>query len=124
MRRGAPIPRRHPCSEESWDSGSASSRTRSSDGRTPDPAIVTGPISDPLALESAMAMLRLNRRLAILLLAALPAAAAASLRARAPAQVNFIAQGPAGLRIEGKSSDLLVTDRPDALVVTVPLARL
>ena len=44
--------------------------------------------------------------------------------ARAPAQVSFVALGPAGLRIEGKSSDLQVTDRPDALVVTVPLAKL
>jgi polyisoprenoid-binding protein YceI len=60
----------------------------------------------------------------VLLLAALPAAAGAALKARAPAQVTFVAIGPAGLRIEGKSSELQVTDRPDAVVVTVPLAKL
>ena len=65
-----------------------------------------------------------NRLLSFLLLAALPAAATAALKARAPAQVSFVALGPAGLRIEGKSNDLQVTDRPDALVVTVPLAKL
>lgn len=65
-----------------------------------------------------------NRLLSLLLLATLPAAAGAALKARAPAQVSFIAVGPAGLRIEGKSSDLQVTDRPDALVVTVPLSKL
>ena len=62
--------------------------------------------------------------LTIVLLAILPAVATAALKARAPAQVSFTAQGPAGLRIEGKSTELLVTDRPDAVVVTVPLAKL
>ncbi len=71
-----------------------------------------------------MNMNKMHRVLSFALLAILPAGAAAALRARAPAQVNFIALGPAGLRIEGKSSDLSVTDRPDALVVTVPLAKL
>ena len=71
-----------------------------------------------------MNMTKMNRLLSLLLLAALPAAATAALKARTPAQVSFIALGPAGLRIEGKSSDLQVTDRPDALVVTVPLAKL
>jgi len=71
-----------------------------------------------------MVMNTTNRVLSFLLLAALPAAATAALKARAPAQVSFVALGPAGLRIEGKSSDLQVTDRPDALVVTVPLAKL
>jgi polyisoprenoid-binding protein YceI len=70
-----------------------------------------------------MTMPRPSRLLAIFFLAAVPAAGAA-LKARAPAQVNFVAQGPAGLRIEGKSTDLQVTDRPDALVVTVPLVKL
>jgi len=71
-----------------------------------------------------MVMNKTNRYLSLLLLAALPAAATAALKARQPSQVTFIAQGPAGLRIEGKSTDLQVTDRPDALVVTVPLAKL
>ena len=71
-----------------------------------------------------MNMTKMNRLLSLLLLAALPAAATAGLKARTPAQVSFIALGPAGLRIEGKSSDLQITDRPDALVVTVPLAKL
>ena len=71
-----------------------------------------------------MVMNTTNRVLSFLLLAALPAAATAALKARAPAQVSFVALGPAGLRIEGKSNDLQVTDRPDALVVTVPLAKL
>ena len=69
--------------------------------------------------------MRKNRRfLSVLLIAALPAIAAGALTARSPALVSFTALGPAGLRIEGKSSDLQVTDRPDALVVTVPLAKL
>src|SRR6516165_12615599 len=71
-----------------------------------------------------MVMNKTNRLLSFLLLAALPAAASAALKARAPAQVAFTALGPAGLRIEGKSTDLQVTDRPDAIVVTVPLAKL
>ena len=53
-----------------------------------------------------MVMNTTNRVLSFLLLAALPAAATAALKARAPAQVSFVALGPAGLRIEGKSSDL------------------
>jgi polyisoprenoid-binding protein YceI len=69
-------------------------------------------------------MNRTPRLLCLLLLVALPAVAGAALKARAPAQVSFVAIGPAGLRIEGKSTDLQVTDRPDALVVTVPLAKL
>jgi polyisoprenoid-binding protein YceI len=71
-----------------------------------------------------MVMTKMNRLLSLLLLVALPAAATAALKARPPSQVTFVALGPAGLRIEGKSTDLQVTDRPDALVVTVPLARL
>jgi polyisoprenoid-binding protein YceI len=71
-----------------------------------------------------MNMTKTYRLLSLLLLAALPAAATATLKARTPAAVSFVALGPAGLRIEGKSSDLQVTDRPDALVVTVPLAKL
>lgn len=71
-----------------------------------------------------MVMNKTSRLLSLLLLAALPAAASAALKARTPAQVSFVALGPAGLRIEGKSSDLQVTDRLDALVVTVPLGRL
>ena len=66
-----------------------------------------------------------NRNLlSLVLVAAVPAIAAGALTARAPAKVTFIAQGPAGLTIEGKSSELQVTDRPDALVVTVPLSKL
>lgn len=66
-----------------------------------------------------------NRNLlSLVLVATVPAIAAGALTARAPAKVNFIAQGPAGLTIEGSSSELQVTDRPDALVVTVPLAKL
>jgi polyisoprenoid-binding protein YceI len=69
--------------------------------------------------------MRKNRNfISLLLISALPAIAAGALTARSPAQVSFTALGPAGLRIEGKSSDLQVTDRPDALVVTVPLAKL
>src|SRR5262245_20638589 len=71
-----------------------------------------------------MVMTKTKRLLSLLLLATFPAVATAALKARAPAQVAFVALGPAGLRIEGKSSDLQVTDRPDALVVTVPLAKL
>ena len=71
-----------------------------------------------------MVMNKTNRLLSLLLLAALPAAATAALKTRPPAQVTFVALGPAGLRIEGKSTDLQVTDRPDALVVTVPLGKL
>jgi len=71
-----------------------------------------------------MAMSKRSPLLPIVLLVVLPAVGTAALKARAPAQVSFIAQGPAGLRIEGKSNELLVTDRPDAVVVTVPLAKL
>ena len=71
-----------------------------------------------------MNMSHTRRLLSVLLLAALPAAATAALKARTPSQVSFTALGPAGLRIEGKSNELQVADRPDALVVTVPLARL
>ena len=85
----------------------------------------SNPLSDhPTALESAMSMNKVQRFLSVVLLAALPAAASAALKARAPAQVNFVALGPAGLRIEGKSNELQVTDRPDALVITVPLGKL
>jgi len=70
-----------------------------------------------------MDMPKTSHLLSILVLAALPTAAHA-LRARSPAQVSFVALGPAGLRIEGKSSELQISDRPDALVVTVPLAPL
>jgi len=71
-----------------------------------------------------MVMNKMHRLMSFLLLAAVPAAATAALKARPAAQVHFVALGPAGLRIEGSSSDLSVTDRPDALVVTVPLAKL
>lgn len=71
-----------------------------------------------------MNMNKTHRLLSLLLLSALPAGAGAALKARAPAQINFVALGPAGLRIEGKSNELQVTDRPDAVVVTVPLAKL
>jgi hypothetical protein len=65
------------------------------------------------------------KRIAVFLLAlALPSLAWAMFRTRAPAQVSFVAIGPAGLRIEGKSDQLQLTDRPDALVVTIPLAKL
>ena len=63
-----------------------------------------------------MLMTKTKRLLSVLLLATLPAVASAALKARTPAQVSFVALGPAGLRIEGKSSDLQVTDRPDALL--------
>ena len=52
-------------------------------------------------------MTQTRRLFSILLLAALPATSAA-LKARAPAQVSFTALGPAGLRIEGKSTELQV----------------
>lgn len=71
-----------------------------------------------------MNMNKTQRVLSVLVLATLPAGASAALKARAQPLVSFVAQGPAGMRIEGKSNDLQVTDRPDAVVITVPLAKL
>jgi polyisoprenoid-binding protein YceI len=55
---------------------------------------------------------------------ALPLAAAAALVRTGDAEVQFVATGPAGLRINGKSYDLQVADSGAAVKVTVPLAGL
>jgi polyisoprenoid-binding protein YceI len=66
----------------------------------------------------------MKKSFVLFLALAVPSLAGAMFRSRAPAQVSFVAIGPAGLRIEGKSDQLQLTDRPDAFVVTVPLAKL
>jgi len=38
--------------------------------------------------------------------------------------VNFLASGPAGMKIEGSTPDLSVADQGDNIVITVPLANL
>ncbi|MDP8998506.1 MAG: YceI family protein [Myxococcota bacterium] len=39
-------------------------------------------------------------------------------------RVAFVASGPAGMKIEGATSDLQVADKVDDIVITVPLANL
>ena len=38
--------------------------------------------------------------------------------------VNFLASGPAGMKIEGTTNELTVADQGDNLLITVPLANL
>jgi polyisoprenoid-binding protein YceI len=38
--------------------------------------------------------------------------------------VNFLASGPAGMKIEGTTTDLTVADQGDNILITVPLANL
>jgi polyisoprenoid-binding protein YceI len=38
--------------------------------------------------------------------------------------VNFLASGPAGMKIEGSTPDLTIADQGDNIVITVPLANL
>jgi polyisoprenoid-binding protein YceI len=52
------------------------------------------------------------------------AAGAAGLQSTGGAQVVFLAVGPAGLRIEGKTSELRLTESQDKVNVVVPLAKL
>jgi polyisoprenoid-binding protein YceI len=54
---------------------------------------------------------------------AVPAVVLAALQASQP-KVSFSCTGPGGLRIEGTGSELKIVDRPDAVVVTVPMANI
>lgn len=54
----------------------------------------------------------------------LPAVAFAALAKSGDAAVTFLAVGPAGLKIEGKTSDLDVTDGDGKVKIGVPLANL
>ena len=53
---------------------------------------------------------------------AVPALVLASLQA-SQAKVTFSCSGPGGLRIEGTGTELSTQDKPDALVVVVPMAK-
>jgi hypothetical protein len=55
---------------------------------------------------------------------ALPFVAQAALVRTGDAEVHFVATGPAGLRINGKSYDLQVSDSGAVLRLTIPLAGL
>jgi polyisoprenoid-binding protein YceI len=59
-----------------------------------------------------------------LLALALPLAAYGALQRTGDAIVQFVALGPGGLRIVGKSAELTVADRGATLVVSSPLAAL
>ena len=52
----------------------------------------------------------------------LSAVGRAGLSAVKDPRVTFDASGPAGMKIEGTTSDLTVTDGGDNVVITVPLA--
>jgi polyisoprenoid-binding protein YceI len=56
--------------------------------------------------------------------ASLGAAGPASLGAVSDSRVGFLATGPAGMKIEGTTSDLKLVDSPESVVLTVPLANL
>jgi hypothetical protein len=69
--------------------------------------------------------MRRNVRLLISLIAlALPVVAQAALVRTGDAEIHFVATGPAGLRIAGKSYDLQVSDSGPAVRLTIPLAGL
>ncbi len=57
-------------------------------------------------------------------LVGLCAIAHAALSAPTDKHVGFVASGPAGMKIEGTTSDLDLADQGDTLVITVPLANL
>jgi polyisoprenoid-binding protein YceI len=59
----------------------------------------------------------------VALVLALPGVTLAAWQATQP-NVTFTCTGPGGLRIEGKGTEMQVSDRADALVVTVPLAKI
>ncbi|HZU82638.1 MAG TPA: YceI family protein [Polyangiaceae bacterium] len=52
------------------------------------------------------------------------AMARATLSAASDSHVGFVASGPAGMSIEGTTSDLSLADQGDNVVITVPLANL
>jgi polyisoprenoid-binding protein YceI len=54
--------------------------------------------------------------------AAIPADA--KMQCKEAAVVEFVALGPAGMKIVGKSSELKASDTADSIVITVPLAKL
>jgi polyisoprenoid-binding protein YceI len=55
------------------------------------------------------------------LTAALPCLATATLKVRGQPDVHFAAAGPAGLRIDGEGKELQISERPDALMLSIPL---
>jgi len=55
---------------------------------------------------------------------AVPSIAVAALAARPGARVSFSASGPAGMKINGTTSDLSTSDDGQTVIVTVPLAHL
>jgi hypothetical protein len=55
------------------------------------------------------------------LTAALPCLATAALVVRGQPDVRFAASGPAGLRIDGEGKELQLSQRPDALTISIPL---
>ena len=57
-------------------------------------------------------------------LAGLSTAAHAALSDATAGHVSFQASGPAGMKIEGTTSDLTLADKGDSVVITVPLANL
>lgn len=70
-------------------------------------------------------MLRLCRRLALVAFTlSVPALASASLARTGEASATFLAVGPAGLEIEGKTSELEVAEADGKIEVAVPLANL
>src|SRR5208283_6245359 len=54
----------------------------------------------------------------------LSAIAHAALSAPTDKHVGFVASGPAGMKIEGTTSDLDLADQGETIVITVPLANL
>jgi polyisoprenoid-binding protein YceI len=54
----------------------------------------------------------------------LSAGAQATLSAPTEQHVSFVASGPAGMKIEGSTSELSLADQGDNIVITVPLANL
>src|SRR5579864_3868947 len=72
--------------------------------------------------------MHLRRDLGILALASsfagLSTVARAALSEATAGKVSFQASGPAGLKIEGTTSDLTLADKGDSVVITVPLANL
>ena len=72
--------------------------------------------------------MHLRRELGILALASslagLSTVARAALSEATGGHVSFQASGPAGMKIEGTTSDLTLADKGDSVVITVPLANL